>query len=201
MDMRRTILSSSSCIHRAGHYGLWRRKTSSKNRSISGSGIPQVKGTLLGYFNYHWFNTLWSKFSGGAIAIFAGLSVGREGPPIQLGACVAEGLGNRLCDSRTERNYLIAGGASAGLAAAFNALLAGVVFAVEELFTYISLPILLVTMVSAIVAGSIARLTFGASSCSCFSHSGRSSLELLLDDLSARHHLGSAPVHCITSFC
>ncbi len=133
-----------------------------KNRAISGSGIPQVKGTILGYFNYNWFNTLWSKFLGGAIAIFAGLSVGREGPSIQLGACVAEGLGNRLCDSRTERNYLIAGGASAGLAAAFNAPLAGVVFAVEELFTYISPLILLVTMVSAIVAGSIARLIFGA---------------------------------------
>ncbi|NLZ77107.1 MAG: ClC family H(+)/Cl(-) exchange transporter [Spirochaetales bacterium] len=133
-----------------------------KNRAISGSGIPQVKGTILGYFNYNWFNTLWSKFIGGAIAILAGLSVGREGPSIQLGACVAEGLGDRLCDSRTERNYLIAGGASAGLAAAFNAPLAGVIFAVEELFTYISSPILLVTMVSAIVAGSIARLIFGA---------------------------------------
>ena len=72
-----------------------------KNRSISGSGIPQVKGTILGYFNCNWFNTLWSKFLGGALAIFAGLSVGREGPSIQLGACVAEGLGNRFCDSRT----------------------------------------------------------------------------------------------------
>ena len=133
-----------------------------KNRSISGSGIPQVKGTILGYFNYNWFNTLWSKFVGGALAIFVGLSVGREGPSIQLGACVAKGLGNRLCDTRTERNYLIAGGASAGLAAAFNAPLAGVVFAVEELFTYISPLIMLVTMVSAIVAGSIARLIFGA---------------------------------------
>ena len=132
-----------------------------KNRAISGSGIPQVKGIILGYFNINWLNTLWSKFIGGALSVLAGLSVGREGPSIQLGACVAEGLGNKLCDTHTERKYMIASGAGAGLAAAFNAPLAGVVFVMEEIFKYISPFIMLATMVSTIVAGSMARLIFG----------------------------------------
>ncbi|MDI9519796.1 MAG: chloride channel protein [Bacillota bacterium] len=132
-----------------------------KNRAISGSGIPQVKGIILGHFNFNWFNTLWSKFFGGALSVLAGLSVGREGPSIQLGACVAEGLGNKLCDTHTERKYMIASGAGAGLAAAFNAPLAGVVFVMEEIFKYISPRIMLATMVSTIVAGSMARFVFG----------------------------------------
>jgi H+/Cl- antiporter ClcA len=63
---------------------------------ISGSGIPQVSGTIHGYFRYSWLSTLLAKFFGGAVSILAGLSLGREGPSIQLGACVAQGIGNRF---------------------------------------------------------------------------------------------------------
>ena len=52
---------------------------------IKGSGIPQVEGVLLGYFDLHWWRVLIKKFVGGAIAILAGLSLGREGPSILLG--------------------------------------------------------------------------------------------------------------------
>lgn len=132
------------------------------NRQISGSGIPQIKGIMLGHFRFPWFNTLWSKFIGGALAILSGLSLGREGPSIQLGASVAEGIGKKVSASRTERKYLIAGGASAGLAAAFNAPLAGVMFAVEEIFKYLSPIVLLSTIVASVVADFLARLAFGA---------------------------------------
>lgn len=109
-----------------------------KNRAIAGSGVPQVKGTILGYFNFNWLNTIWSKFLGGGLAVLGGLSVGRAGPSIQLGSCVAEGIANKLSDTRTEREYLIASGASAGLAVIFNAPFAGVLFVMEEIFKYIS---------------------------------------------------------------
>lgn len=132
-----------------------------KNRAISGSGIPQVKGILMGSFKAPWLSTLLMKFFGGAAAILAGLSLGREGPSIQLGACVAQGLGEKLAASRTEKRMLIAGGASAGLAAAFNAPLAGAMFAVEEIFKYISPLILLVTTASAIAADFVSKLVFG----------------------------------------
>jgi len=133
----------------------------SKNKMISGSGIPQLKGILMGYFRQNWLHTLCSKFAGGAVAIAAGLSLGREGPSIQLGACVAEGIGNRIGKSRMERKILMASGASAGLAAAFNAPLAGVIFALEEIFKYFSPLILLSTMSAAVMADFVSKKVFG----------------------------------------
>lgn len=130
---------------------------------ISGSGIPQVKGTIQGHFQSGWLPTLLAKFAGGALCLLAGLSLGREGPSIQLGASLAEGMGLRLAATRTERKILIAAGASAGLAAAFNAPLAGTIFALEEIFRYFSPVILLSTMVSAMAADMVSKLVFGMS--------------------------------------
>jgi H+/Cl- antiporter ClcA len=132
-----------------------------KYRAIGGSGIPQVKGIISGQYHAPWLSTLLTKFFGGAVSILAGLSLGREGPSIQLGACVAQGIGDKMASSRTEERILIAGGASAGLAAAFNAPLAGAMFAVEEIFKYISPLVLLVTMVSAVTADFVSKLVFG----------------------------------------
>ena len=128
---------------------------------ISGSGIPQVKGLLTGHFQYHWLRVLLAKFIGGAACLAAGLSLGREGPSIQLGACVAQGVGQFQAKSNAEKKLLIASGASAGLAVAFNAPLAGVVFAIEEVFKYFSPLILLSTMMAAISADFVARIIFG----------------------------------------
>nr|HML47913.1 chloride channel protein [Clostridia bacterium] len=60
---------------------------SERYRFIGGSGIPQVKGSLTGHFDVPWLSTMAAKFVGGAASILAGLSLGREGPSIQLGAC------------------------------------------------------------------------------------------------------------------
>ena len=135
----------------------------SKNGMISGSGIPQIEGILKGHFGGRksWINTLYSKFLGGAMAVAGGLSLGREGPSIQLGACVAEGLGKKIGKGRLERKILMASGASAGLAAAFNAPMAGVMFALEEIFKYFS-PVILLSMMSAAVASDfMSKQVFG----------------------------------------
>src|SRR5665647_1153797 len=58
----------------------------SKYKMISGSGIPQVSGVILGYLKHNWISTLIAKFIGGIVSISAGLSLGREGPCIQIGA-------------------------------------------------------------------------------------------------------------------
>jgi H+/Cl- antiporter ClcA len=78
-----------------------------------------------------------------------------------LGACVAQGVGDRLSSTVTERKILIASGASAGLAAGFNAPLAGALFALEEIFKYFSPVILLSTILSAIVADFVSRIILG----------------------------------------
>lgn len=133
------------------------------NKSISGSGIPQVKGVLQGCLSQDWWKTLYLKFIGGTLVIMGGLSVGREGPSIQLGACVGQGIGKKAKVSYLEEKILIAGGASAGLAAAFNAPLAGVLFVLEEVFKYFSPLILLVSMGAAVVADFISKQVFGVS--------------------------------------
>ena len=62
-----------------------------------------------------------------------GLSLGREGPSIQLGAMVGKGFSRLTNKLRTEEKMLMTCGAGAGLAGAFSAPLAGVVFSLEEL--------------------------------------------------------------------
>lgn len=126
-----------------------------------GSGIPQVKGVILGLMRMRWFRILWVKLSGGVIGLGAGLSLGREGPSIQLGAVTAQGISRFLGRTRLEERYLITSGASAGLATAFNAPLAGVIFSLEELHRNFSAVVLLPAMAAALTATYISRLLFG----------------------------------------
>lgn len=74
-----------------------------------------------------------TKFFGGVVAIGSGLALGREGPTIQMGGAVGAGTARLLKTSTQERMILVAAGAGAGLAAAFNAPLAGLIFVLEEL--------------------------------------------------------------------
>ena len=64
--------------------------------------------------------------------------LGREGPSIQLGAMGGKGLAKKLALSPVEERALIASGAAAGLAAAFNAPIAGLLFVVEEVYHHFS---------------------------------------------------------------
>ena len=128
----------------------------------AGSGIPQVKGAILGFFKMHWFRVLWTKLVGGILGIGAGLSLGREGPSIQLGAMTAQGLSRLFGRSRMEERYLLTSGASAGLAAAFNAPLAGVIFSLEELHHNFSAVVLLPAIAAALTATAISQLIFGS---------------------------------------
>lgn len=127
----------------------------------SGSGIPQVKGELRGKMNQNWWKILIAKLAGGTAAIGAGLSLGREGPSIQLGAMVGKGfshLGNKLA---TEEKMLMTCGAGAGLSCAFSAPLAGVVFTLEGLHKNFSTDILLSTMAASIAADFVSYNVFG----------------------------------------
>ncbi|MDO4177894.1 MAG: ClC family H(+)/Cl(-) exchange transporter [Phascolarctobacterium sp.] len=127
----------------------------------AGSGIPQVKGAIVGLIKMRWFPIMWVKLVAGIIGIGAGLSLGREGPSIQLGAVSAQGISRFLKRTRMEERYLMTSGASAGLAAAFNAPLAGVMFALEELHRSFSIVVLLPSMAAAFTATILSRFLFG----------------------------------------
>lgn len=62
-----------------------------------------------------WIRILWVKILAGAVGIGAGLSLGREGPSIQIGAVAAQGMSRLLGRTRMEERYLITSGASAAL--------------------------------------------------------------------------------------
>ncbi|MDQ7093113.1 H(+)/Cl(-) exchange transporter ClcA [Desulfosporosinus sp. PR] len=126
---------------------------------ISGSGIPQVEGVLLRKLSMTWWKVIIGKFIGGVLAIGAGLSMGREGPSVQLGAAVGQGFSSVLKRIKIEEKYLITSGASAGLAAAFGAPLAGVMFALEEVHKNFS-PLVLCSALSAALSADFVTNEF-----------------------------------------
>lgn len=132
---------------------------------IKGSGIPQVEGQFHGHLSPKPLAVLVKKFLGGALGIVCGLSLGREGPSIQLGAMTGELVSRRLPGSGEEdKKLLLLCGACAGLASAFNAPLAGVAFALEETYKKITPKAVLAAMSASIVADIVSKLFFGTAS-------------------------------------
>lgn len=107
---------------------------------IQGSGIPQViAATKLAASNKKVSHLVSLKIAFGKVllgiaGLLGGFSIGREGPSVQVAASILRFFHQLLPNTRVIRlsDLLIAGGA-AGIAAAFNTPLAGIVFAIEEL--------------------------------------------------------------------
>lgn len=128
---------------------------------IKGSGIPHVEGELKGLLSPNWWGVLWKKFLAGLLSISMGFLLGREGPSIQLGAMSAKGIAKGLNSSALERRVLIASGAAAGLSAAFNAPIAGLLFVVEEIYHHFSRLVWITALVASLVANFISLNIFG----------------------------------------
>ncbi len=132
-----------------------------KNAVIRGSGIPQVEGVLLEKLDMTWWKVILGKFVGSFLAIGTGLSLGIEGPSVQLGAAVGQGFSKILKRIKMEEKYLIISGTSAGIAAAFNAPLAGTMFALEEIYKKLSPEILISAFSAAVSSDFISCQFFG----------------------------------------
>lgn len=128
---------------------------------ISGSGIPQVELTLHEGYPLQWNRILWTKFVGAWLAIGAGLSLGREGPCIQMGAAVGAGLNALWGHQVRQQNPLIIAGAAAGLGAAFGAPLAGCIFVYEEMRCRVRWGSVLVMLVAVAIAQLCIAQGFG----------------------------------------
>ncbi|EGO63935.1 chloride channel protein [Acetonema longum] len=126
-----------------------------------GSGIPQIKGAILGLVRMNWPRVLAAKFIGSVLAIGAGLSVGSEAPSVQMGAVVGQGCSQMLNKAKMEEKYLLTGGASAGLAAVFNTPLAGVIFSLEELQKNFSPDVLMSAIAASLSADWVVRFFYG----------------------------------------
>ncbi len=97
-----------------------------------GSGVNQTKAALYIYNGYIPLRTAIGKFITAALAIGSGQSLGPEDPSLQIGAALASTIGRKLRLSRDNMRLIAPVGAAAGLAAAFNAPIAAVLFVIEE---------------------------------------------------------------------
>jgi CIC family chloride channel protein len=99
----------------------------------TGSGIPHIEAQLRGNWSGDPLRIMLVKFLGGWLAISAGLALGREGPTVQMGGSLGLVWGRIARRGEDDCKALLAAGAGAGLATAFNAPIAGAVFVLEEL--------------------------------------------------------------------
>lgn len=126
-----------------------------------GSGIPQVEGIVLLGMKIRWYSVLAVRFAAGALASVFGLSLGREGPSIQIGAAGGQAVSKLLSHDKQEENYLITAGAAAGLSAAFCAPLSGILFCLEEVHRSFSPLILIAATTAALTADVVSKSIFG----------------------------------------
>jgi H+/Cl- antiporter ClcA len=126
-----------------------------------GSGIPEVELQLQGKLRLSWWPILWRKFIGGVLSIGSGLFLGREGPSIQLGSTVGQGVAQGFKASKTDARVLLATGAASGLSAAFGAPMGGAMFIVEEVFHNFSPRVWLNALAGAIMANFVVSNVFG----------------------------------------
>lgn len=130
---------------------------------IAGSGIPQVEAEVQGQIDQCWYKVIFAKMVAGTLCIVGGLSLGREGPSIQLGAMVGKAVSHFFHRIKTEERFLLTCGAAAGLSAAFNAPLAGIMFALEEVHKNFSTSALVSVMCASITGDFLSRNVFGLS--------------------------------------
>ncbi|HEX3735566.1 MAG TPA: chloride channel protein [Solirubrobacterales bacterium] len=96
-----------------------------------------------------------------ALCIGSGGSVGREGPIVQIGSALGSGLGQLTRVGGEEMRLLVACGAAGGIAATFNAPIAGVFFALELILRDFQTRNFGVVVLSSVVATAVGRLAFG----------------------------------------
>ena len=127
----------------------------------AGSGIPQVYAEVKGHMEANWSKVLFSKIVSGVLTALGGLSLGPEGPSVQIGGMAGKGVAKLFKGSKTDELRLILVGSAVGITAAFNAPLAGVVFVLEEINHGFDKTLVFIALVSAIVSDFISKVIFG----------------------------------------
>lgn len=126
----------------------------------SGSGIPQIQLEIESKVSMNPLKVILAKFIGGSLGSFIGYSLGMEGPCIQIGGSCGKLVSDKT-KRDTETKIFVAAGAGAGIAAAFNAPLSGVLFAIEEMYKRITQRLLVIMLIACVVADFISKQFFG----------------------------------------
>ena len=127
----------------------------------AGSGIHRVEAIMAGQIEPGNNSILPVKFFGGLLSLGSGMALGREGPTVQMGATIGHIVAPWLVREKDDRRLVLAAGAGAGLAVAFNAPVGGSVFVFEELTSSFTPWLLVATLSSATFAVAVMRWMIG----------------------------------------
>jgi CIC family chloride channel protein len=128
-----------------------------------GHGVPEVLTAIATKGGRIRPVVVLAKALGSAITIGSGGSVGREGPIVQIGAALGSTLGQFFKLNERRVVNLVASGAAGGIAATFNAPIAGVMFAIEVILGGFELSNLSTLVISAVTASVVSRAALGSS--------------------------------------
>jgi chloride channel protein, CIC family len=130
-------------------------------REAKGHGVPEVMESIILRGGAIRPRVVVVKALASAITIGSGGSVGREGPIVQIGSALGSTIGQALGISTRQLRTLVGCGAAAGIAAAFNAPIAGALFAVEILLGDFGVPQFSPIVISSVVATVVSRHFLG----------------------------------------
>lgn len=123
---------------------------------VGGCGIPQAEGAARGVVSFRWYREATAMFAASLVSIFMGLSIGSEGPSVQIGCACGDGVATTLRRDEMIRRYQVTGGACTGLAVAANAPLTGMAFAFEEAHKRFT-PEVFICSFSSVILGILTR--------------------------------------------
>lgn len=126
-----------------------------------GTGVPEVIVSVTGRESAIRHRVTFLKALITSLLIGSGASLGREGPIVQIGASLGSSLAQIFRLSPDLRRVCLASGAAAGIAATFNAPIAGTFFAVEVILMDIEIAHISHIMISSIIASLMARIFWG----------------------------------------
>ncbi|MGD8775224.1 MAG: chloride channel protein, partial [Syntrophobacterales bacterium] len=130
-------------------------------REAKGHGVPEVMEAVALRGGRIRPRVALIKILASGISIGSGGSVGREGPIVQIGSSIGSTLAQILKVPHFRQRTLVGCGAAAGIAATFNAPIAGVLFAVEVLLGDFGLTTFSPVVLSSVTATSISRYYLG----------------------------------------
>ncbi|WP_148252370.1 chloride channel protein [Aidingimonas lacisalsi] len=137
--------------------GLWRQPAAARKM-----GVAHVIERLTyhqGRFPFrNWLNQFWV----GVVTVLGGLSAGREGPAIHLGAAAASGIGEKFRLPHNSLRVLVACGTAAGISASFNTPIAGVIFAMEVVMMEYTIAGFMPVILASTMGAVIAQLVYGS---------------------------------------
>lgn len=126
--------------------------------NAKGGGIARASGILKGLITFRWLRLLISTLFSSLLGTISGLPMGLEGPSVIMGTSLSNGVYNILKPEKGTKRYILTSGTAAGFTVATGSILAGIVFALEEIHKRFSFLLVMIVVSATASAGVIVQL-------------------------------------------